>query len=63
VLAGTGFNQVVEFVSDDKKKNRTIYGALARAPVRSISLDRFNDRVIYTNAKSIFSAYRMGDIE
>lgn len=34
ILAGTGYNQVIEFYSNDKQKNKLVFGQMARSPVK-----------------------------
>lgn len=56
IFAGTGFNQVVHFSSNDRKSTKTLYGLIARLPVRSICVDEEHERVIYSNGRAIFTA-------
>jgi hypothetical protein len=63
VYVGTGYNQVVQFQTNDKHKTRTLFGSLARAPVKSINLDPANDRLIYATAKNIVGAYSSGETQ
>lgn len=63
VFVGTGFSQVVQFQTGDKTKSRNVFGALARAPVRSISIDDANDRLIYATSKRIVAAYSAGEMQ
>jgi hypothetical protein len=63
VFVGTGYNQVVHFQTDDKTKARHLYGQLARAPVRSITIDPANDRLLYATARNIVAAYASGEVE
>lgn len=63
VFVGTGYNQVVQFQTDDKSKSRNVYGVLAKAPVRNISVDLFNDRLLYATSRTIVAAYSSGEVQ
>ena len=63
VYVGTGYNQVVHFQTNDKNKTRTLFGMLARAPVKNITLDPANHRLLYATPKNIIAAYASGDTQ
>lgn len=63
IFAGTGFNQVVHFASNDRKNIKTLYGQIGRVAVRSICVDEEHERVIYSNGRSIFTAMEDGEVE
>ena len=63
IFAGTGFNQVVHFASNERKNNKTVYGQIGRIPVRSVCVDEEHERVIYSNGRSIFTAQAEGEDE
>ena len=54
ILAGTGYNQVIEFYSNDKKKNKLVFGQMARTPVKCLTKDYNTNALFYSTAKSIY---------
>lgn len=63
VFVGTGYNQVIHFQTNDKSKNRNVYGNLTRAAVRAINIDDANDRLLYATSNSIVAAYSSGELQ
>lgn len=61
IHAGTAFNQVIELLSDDKRKNKTVYGPLVRATVNSIVVDVENDTFFYSTAKAVNIGHSSGE--
>ncbi len=54
ILAGTGYNQVIEFYSNDKQKNKLIFGQMARSPVKYLTKDYTTNALYYSTAKNIY---------
>ncbi len=54
ILAGTGYNQVIEFYSNDKQKNKLVFGQMARSPVKYLTKDYNTNALFYSTAKSIY---------
>ena len=61
IYAGTAYNQVIAFASDDKKKHKTIYGPMAREIVNFISLDFNENRMFYSTSRHINLALESGE--
>jgi hypothetical protein len=54
ILAGTGYNQVVEFYSNDRQKNKLIFGQMARSSVKCVTKDYTTNALFYSTAKSVY---------
>jgi hypothetical protein len=61
IYAGTGYNQVISFAPDDKKKNKSLYGPMAREIVNYISLDFNENRMFYATSRHINLALESGE--
>ena len=55
IFIGTAYNQLVKVHTEDKRKTKTVYGAMARQPILHISHYPETDHTIYASSKSINS--------
>ena len=55
IFIGTAYNQVVKVHTEDKRKTKTLYGAMARQPILHISHYSETNHTIYASPKSINS--------
>ena len=56
IWAGTAFNQVIHFQSEDKQKKRSILGAMSREPVIEVSHSDELELTVYATSKTITSS-------
>lgn len=55
ILAGTGYNQVITFNPEEKRKQKVVFGALNRQPVISIAQNPYSGLIVYASAKHVWS--------
>jgi hypothetical protein len=58
ILAGTGYNQVILFDPNDKRKQKEVYGAASREPVLHLSYYSPSDFAVYASVKTLSSVFK-----
>lgn len=60
IYAGTAFNQVISVDSHDKRKQKTVFGAINREAIIQVAHSRYLDTTFYASAKAV-TAVNQGD--